>query len=414
MNKYDVIVVGAGPAGLMAAGQAANSGAKVLLLEKMDTPANKLRITGGSRCNITNSAPINKFIKSFGINGRFLRPVFSRFFSTELLHFFENSGLRFVTEPDGKIFPEDDKSDTIVNFLINWARERGVTLQTGFSADQLLIENGKITGVKGSSDKVYYSESVIITTGGASYPSTGSRGDGYALAESAGHTIIKIKPSLVPLEIAGNIAPDLQGVSLSNVTVRILVNGKNLSSRSGEMIFTHYGVSGPMILLLSKTVVELLIVKQKVFLSIDLKPDMDENILDAFLLSEIKTHGKQHFKTLLKECLQKKIASVCMNILNIQPDKLCSQINVTERKQLRMWLKDFRMEVKNYRPLPEAIITAGGVNTKEIDPNTMESQLIKGLYFAGEVLDLDAETGGYNLQAAFSTGWMAGKTAAIN
>ncbi|MDD5773743.1 MAG: NAD(P)/FAD-dependent oxidoreductase [bacterium] len=413
MNKYDVIVVGAGPAGLMAAGQAAESGTKVLLLEKMDTPANKLRITGGGRCNITNAAPINEFIKSFGMNGRFLRPVFSRFFSTELLQFFYNAGIRFVTEADGKIFPEDDKADTIVDFLLNWIRERGVTLQTGFTVNRLLIENGKLTGIAGSSsDKIYYTENIIITTGGASYPGTGSSGDGYSLAKSAGHTIINIRPSLIPLEIAGNIAQDLQGISLSNVTVKVLVNGKNITSRSGEMVFTHYGVSGPLILLISKIVVEHLLIKQKVFLSIDLKPEMDDKTLDAFLLSEIKTHGKKLFKTLLNEWLQKKLVPACINLLNIQPDKLCNQINAEERKKLRIWLKDFRLEVKNYRPLPEAIVTAGGVNLKEIDPNTMGSKLIKGLYFAGEVLDLDADTGGYNLQAAFSTGWAAGKAAA--
>ena len=414
MNKYDVIVVGGGPAGLMDAGQAADSGAKVLLLEKMSKPANKLRITGGGRCNISNSAPINNFIKSFGTNGRFLRPVFLKFFSDELLKFFSRSGIRFVTEPDGKIFPEDDKADTIVSFLLNWIKQLGVTIQTSSEVNRLLIENGKIEGAVSSSDKIYFTENIIITTGGASYPGTGSNGGGYTLAGSAGHTIVKIRPSLVPLEISGNIARDLQGVSLSNVSISIIVNGKNMLSRSGEIIFTHYGISGPLILLISKTVVELLLKRLKVILSIDLKPDTGINKLDVFLLSEFKTHGKQQFKTLLKEWLPKKLVPVCISILNIQPDKLCSQINTEERKQLRMWLKDFRMEIKNYRPLAEAIVTAGGVNTKEINPNTMESKLIKGLYFAGEVLDLDAETGGYNLQAAFSTGWAAGRSSSGN
>jgi hypothetical protein len=255
-------------------------------------------------------------------------------------------------------------------------------------------------------------DAVIVATGGASYPGTGSTGDGYRLAESVGHTIVPIRPALVPLETAGDVAPRLQGLSLHNVNVRLWINGKKQAEAFGEMLFTHFGVSGPIILSLSGRIVDALRQGRRVTLSIDLKPALDERKLDARLLRDLDAHGKRQFRTLLKDLLPSKLIPVCTDLTSISPYKVGHQITAQERKRLRTWLKDFRLEVTGHRPLAEAIITAGGVDVREIDPRTMASRLVDGLYFAGEVLDVDADTGGYNLQAAFSTGWLAGRSAA--
>jgi len=260
--------------------------------------------------------------------------------------------------------------------------------------------------------RVYRGGAVIIATGGASYPASGSTGDGYRLAKSVGHTIVPIRPALVPLEAAGDLAPKLQGLSLRNVTVRMRIDRKRQAEAFGDMLFTHIGLSGPIILSLSRQVVDALGLGHRVILSIDLKPALNERELEARLLRDLAANGKKKFRTLLKGVLPGKLIQVCADLTGIPPDKVAHQMTAAERKRLRMWLKDFRIEVTGYRPFTEAIITAGGVDTREVDPRTMASRLVKGLYFAGEVLDVDADTGGYNLQAAFSTGWVAGRSAA--
>jgi hypothetical protein len=316
-----------------------------------------------------------------------------------------------------------------VDALVRWVGERGVTLHTKSPVERLLVEGGRVVGVQvahvpdskrrgearlaPTAGQVYHADAVIIATGGASYPATGSTGDGYRLAAAVGHTIVPIRPALVPLETAGDIAPRLQGLSLRNVNVRMWVNGKKQAEAFGEMLFTHFGLSGPIILSLSRQVVDALRQGQKVTLSIDLKPALDECKLDARLLRDLDEHGKQQFHALLKELLPRKLIPVCMNLTGIPPDKVGHQVTAQERERLRTWLKDFRLEVTGYRSFTEAIITAGGVDTREVDPRTMASRLVEGLYFAGEVLDVDADTGGYNLQAAFSTGWVAGRSAAL-
>jgi predicted Rossmann fold flavoprotein len=314
-----------------------------------------------------------------------------------------------------------------VDALVQWVGERGVSLRTRSPVERLLVEGGRVVGVEvsrvpsrtgespthdRSTGKVYRADAVIIATGGASYPATGSTGDGYRLAESVGHSIVPIRPALVPLETAGDIAARLQGLSLRNVTVRVWSDGKKQAESFGEMLFTHFGLSGPIILSLSKQVVDALRLGQGVTISIDLKPALDEQKLDARLLRDLDAHGKQQFRTLLKGLLPRKLIPVCVDLTGIPPDKAGHQITAQERKRLRVWLKDFRLEVTGYRPLAEALITAGGVDTREVDPRTMASRLVEGLHFAGEVLDVDADTGGYNLQAAFSTGWVAGRSAA--
>jgi len=423
MTEHQVIVVGGGAAGLMAAGQAAELGADTLLLEKMDRPGRKLYITGQGRCNLTNVAPLSEFITHFGPNGRFLHQAFSRFFTSELVAFFERLGVRTVTERGRRVFPASGRAHDVVDALIWWVSKRGATLRTRSPVEGLLVEGGRVVGVqvaRASSQKTstgllranVRADAVIVATGGASYPATGSTGDGYRLAESVGHTIVPIRPALVPLETAGDVAPRLQGLSLRNVTVRVWVNGKKRAEIFGAMLFTHFGLSGPIILSLSRQVVDALRLGQDVTLSIDLKPVLDEHTLDARLLRDLDAHGKRQFHTLLRGLLPRKLIPVCMDLTSISPDKVGHQITAQERKRLRTWLKDFRLEVTGYRSFTEAIVTAGGVDTREVDPRTMASRLVEGLYFAGELLDVDADTGGYNLQAAFSTGWIAGRSAA--
>ena len=422
MTRHQVIVVGAGAAGLMAAGQAAKQGAKTLLFEKMDRPGRKLRIAGKGRCNLTNITPLPEFIAHFGPNGRFLRQAFHRFFTPELLTFFKAQGIPTVTERGGRVFPASGQARDVVDALMRWVGQNEVTLRTRSPVERLLVEGEQVTGVQLShipslldqppARQVYRADAVIVATGGASYPATGSTGDGYRLARSVGHTIVPIRPALVPLETAGEVAPRLQGLSLRNVTARLWVDGKKEVEAFGEMLFTHFGISGPIILSLSKQAVDALRLGRSVILSIDLKPALDERKLDARLLRDLDAHGKQQFRTLLKGLLPKKLIPVCIDLTAISPHKPGHQITAQERERLRTWLKDFRLEVTGYRSFAEAIITAGGVDTREVDPRTMASRLVGGLYFAGEVLDVDADTGGYNLQAAFSTGWLAGQFAA--
>ncbi|MBC8249611.1 MAG: NAD(P)/FAD-dependent oxidoreductase [Anaerolineales bacterium] len=418
MTGRQVIVVGGGAAGLMAAGQAAQMGAEALLLEKMDRPGRKLRIAGKGRCNLTNVATVSEFIAHFGPSGRFLRQSFHQFCNSDLVAFFEELGVRTMTERGGRVFPVSGEAQDVVDALVQWVEEHGVILRTRSPVEKLLVEEGRVVGVQASRNQVfpkkpgfYPADAVIIATGGASYPATGSTGDGYRLAASVGHTIVPIRPALVPLETAGDVAPRLQGLSLRNVTVRVWVNGKKQAEAFGEMLFTHFGLSGPIILSLSRQAVDALRLGQRVTLSIDLKPALDEGKLDARLLRDLDAHGKQQFRTLLKGLLPSKLIPVCIDLTGIPPDKMAHQITSEERQRLRTWLKDFRLEVTGHRPFTEAIITAGGVDTREVDPRTLASRLVEGLYFAGEVLDVDADTGGYNLQAAFSTGWVAGRAA---
>ena len=410
--RRKVLVVGGGPAGLMAAGQAAATGARTTLLEKMSRPGRKLRITGKGRCNLTNVAPLADFCRHFGATGRFLRPAFSGFFSADLTAFLEQEGIETVTERGGRVFPTSDRAQDVVDALVRWVGKQGVTLRTGLSVQGLLPEKQRVVGVRVAGGGTIHADAVILATGGASYPGTGSTGDGYRLAEAVGHTIVPIRPALVPLETAGDTASRLQGLSLRNVTAQVWVDGKRHAEAFGEMLFTHFGVSGPIILSLSRDVVDALRQDQRVSLSIDLKPALDEQKLDARLLRDLDTRGKRHFRSLLKGLLPSKLVPVFLTLTGIPPDRAGHQITSTERKRLRSTLKDLRLEVTGHRSLREAIITAGGVATREVDPRTMASRLAKGLYFAGELLDIDADTGGYNLQAAFSTGWMAGRAAA--
>ena len=326
-----------------------------------------------------------------------------------------------MTERGGRVFPASGQAQDVVEALVKWVGASGATIKTLSQVEKLLVKDGQVVGLQVSDSssrkkpvimQKYDANFVVVTTGGASYPATGSTGDGYRLAKSVGHSIAPIRPSLVPLETAGNIAERLQDLTLRNVAVRLLVNGKKKGEAFGEMVFTPFGVSGPVILSLSRQVVDFLSTGQKVVLSIDLKPALDEHKLDARLLRDLDAHGRKQFRTLLKGLLPGKMIPVCIDLTGVEPDRAGHQVNAQDRKRLRKWLKDFRLVVTGPRPFSEAIVTAGGVDTREVDPRTMASRLVRGLYFAGEMLDIDADTGGYNLQAAFSTGWVAGRSVA--
>lgn len=426
-GPYDVIVVGAGAAGLFAAGQAAAGGSRTLLLEKMNRPGRKLLISGKGRCNVTNTTPLDEFLAHFGPNGRFLRSAFAAFFAPELVAFLAELGVPTVEERGGRVFPASGAAQDVLDGLLRWTRAEGVTVEPHAAVTRLLVAEGRVAGVEVAPAEVkasragpartlprrsYHAPAVIVATGGASYAGTGSTGDGYRLAAAVGHTIVPIRPALIPLETAGDTAARLQGLSLKNVSVTLWAGGKKRAEAFGEMLFTHFGVSGPVILTLSGGAVDALIAGQRVEIGIDLKPALDERKLDERLLRDLDAHGKQQFNTLLKALLPRKLIPVCVDQVRIPGERPAHQITARERTRLRLWLKDFRLTVTRHRPQNEAIVTAGGVALGEVDPRTMASRIVPGLYFAGEVLDLNADTGGYNLQAAFSTGWLAGRSAA--
>ena len=411
MTGRRILVVGGGAAGLMAAGQAAEARADTLLLEKMERPARKLCIAGKGRCNITNIAELPDFIAHFGKTGNFLRQALWRFFTPELMDFFKELGLELVTERGGRVFPASGKASDVLAVLLQWLERCGVQIKLSSKVDELIISDECIKGVV-SRGREIPCDAVILATGGASYPATGSTGDGYRLAVSAGHSIVPIRPALVPLETSGDAARKMAGLNLRNVNVHTLVNSKKRKKAFGEMIFTEFGVTGPVILTLSGEAVDAMRDGHKVALSVDLKPALDEKKLDARLLRDIASRGKEQVNSLLRGLLPREMIPVCLNITEIPPDRQASRISAKERRRLLTWLKDFRLEVTGYRPFAEAIVTAGGIDTGELDPRTMESRLTKGLFIAGELLDIQADTGGYNLQAAFSTGWLAGDSAA--
>ncbi len=411
MEEYDLIVVGAGPAGLMAAGRAAALGSKVLILEKMRQEGRKLLITGKGRCNITNDAPINEFIKHVYPNGRFLKHAFAQYYNKDIIELLHKYGVESILERGGRYFPASGLSADVLKALLQWVKEQHVHIRCGHRVEKILVEDSHIRGIQADS-KTFYCKNIILATGGMSYPATGSNGDGYKLASALGHVITKPRPALVPLETAGKTAQDLQGLNLRNVKAVVWVNGKKAGEAFGEMIFTHFGLSGPIILTLSRIVVSELHQGNKVSITIDLKPALDEQKLDKRLIRDLDEHGKKRLNNIFRFWLPATMVPIFINLLGFDPEKECHQLSSKERKQTRYLLKNLPFEITGHRSFKEAIITSGGVSLKEISPKTMESKLVNGLYFAGEMLDLDAETGGYNLQIAYSTGWLAGQSAA--
>ncbi|MEN8227455.1 MAG: NAD(P)/FAD-dependent oxidoreductase [Bacteroidota bacterium] len=409
MEKFDAIVVGAGPAGLLAAGSASKEGNRVLVLEKMRQEGRKLLITGKGRCNITNDASVGEFIKHVYPNGRFLRTALGYFFSKEILQLLHKYGVDTTCERGGRYFPSSNKSSDVLLALLKWVHEQKVEIRCGERVEELIVEDKAIKGVR-ANGKEFRADKVILATGGKSYPATGSNGEGYELARSVGHSIVHVRPALVPLETIGDVAQQLQGLTLKNVRAMVWVNGKKGGEEFGEMIFTHFGLSGPIILTLSRIVVDALHQKSKVEVSVDLKPALDEQKLDTRLLRDLDESGKKRISNLFRNWLPSSMIPVFMEIVGIDPEKEGHQVSSKERRKIRNLLKEFRFEISGHRSFKEAIITAGGVSTSEISSKTMESKLVSGLFFAGEMIDLDAETGGYNLQISYSTGWLAGKS----
>jgi len=409
MRNFDVIVVGAGPAGLLAAGRAAELGNKVLILEKMEREGRKLLITGKGRCNVTNNAAITDFITKVRPKGRFLRNAFSQYFSGDIVELLQKYGLELTLERGGRYFPTSNKSADVLRALLSWVNELKVEIRCNHRVEKLVVENSIIQGIQ-ANGKLFLAKHIILATGGKSYPATGSNGDGYELARQVGHTLEKARPALVPVETQGPVAKKLQGLNLKNVKAVVWVNDKKCDEDFGEMLFTHFGLSGPIILTLSRFIVDELQKKNKVEITVDLKPALDEQKLDKRLIRDLNEHGKKKISNIFRFWLPSKMVPVFIDLLGLDPEKECHQVSSKERKQIRYLLKNLSFKITNYRPFKEAIITAGGIPTNEISPKTMESKLVKGLYFAGELIDLDAETGGYNLQIAYSTGWVAGNS----
>ena len=411
----NVIVVGGGAAGLLAGIAAAEQGAQVTILEKMFTPGRKILITGKGRCNITNDCEIPEIIKNLPGNGRFLNSALHRFSNIDIVNMLESHGLNTKVERGGRVFPVTDKAKDVVDTLLNIFRALGGELRTDKLVSGVLIEDKQVRGVITGDGQKYLADAVILATGGASYPGTGSDGNGFRLAKSCGHTIITLKPSLVPLESDSCYIKDLQWLSLRNVQVSICCASKVLGREFGEMIFTHFGFSGPIILSLSKVVSASLEEGIKdLDLIIDLKPALDEQKLDARIQRDFTAYARKQLVNGMKDLLPARLIPVVLDAAFLDPEKPINQVSREERGRLVHSLKNLSFPITGTRPLAEAIITAGGVSTKEINPKTLESKVLKKLYFAGEIIDVDGYTGGYNLQAAFSTGYAAGIAAAQN
>jgi hypothetical protein len=384
----------------MAAARAAEMRARVLLLEKMGRVGIKLALTGKGRCNLTNSGDLKTFIENYRHNGKFLHNVFSRFFNDDLIAFFQARGLPTAEERGRRIFPASNRAQDVVRALRDHVSSHGVRVQIHSPVRDILVHEGQAIGVRTDSG-IFNASRVILATGGASYPQTGSSGDGYKMAGSLGHTIRPLRPSLVPLEIEEVFMRGLQGLGLKNVKVTLFSAAGRGGEEFGEMLFTHFGVSGPIILTLSGDAVEE-ICRGKVELSIDFKPALSREQAEKRLIRELHTHHRRQIINILPNLLPKRLV----------PNLKGGEVRSEERKRLMSLLKDWRLSIRGPRPMEEAIITSGGVSVKEIHPLTMESKIVRGLHFCGEVIDVDGKTGGYNLQAAFSTGWVAGESAA--
>ena len=410
----NIIVIGGGAAGMMAAVSAAQHGGKVTILEKMSVLGRKLSITGKGRCNITNIADKQTIIKNMPGNGSFIYSALHSFGNQDIIDFLHNHGVMTKVERGGRVFPVSDNAKDVVEAFRKAFRELNIEVVTGQAVKRILMHNGRVTGVLAGNNAEYAADAVILATGGASYPGTGSTGDGYRMGQMIGHSIVPLKPSLVPLEVSEDWIGELQGLSLKNVAASVLFDGKKVAEDFGEMLFTHYGLSGPIILSLSKKVAELLDSKpeQEILLTIDLKPALTAEVLDKRIQIDFEKFARKQLKNSLGELLPAKLINVIIDLAHLDPDKFVHQITKTERTRLLEQMTKLAFTITKTRPVSEAIVTAGGIHVKEINPKTMESKLIDGLYFAGEVIDIDGYTGGFNLQAAFSTGYVAGQSAA--
>lgn len=412
MRSRRIIVVGAGPAGFMAAAKAAEYGASVLLLEKMKQPGRKMLITGKGRCNITNAAPIAEIVKNIPGNGSFLYSALHAFDNEDVRGFFRELGIETKVERGGRVFPVSDRAADAVEALITYLHELGVKIETESRVAKILTEGGRAVGVVLASGAKLTADAVVLAVGGASYPGTGSTGDGYEMARRLGHTVGAILPSLVPLVTEDDWVKDAQGLSLRNVRVTLLADDKKIGEDFGEMMFAHFGVTGPIVLSLSRAAARALVAGKFVELALDLKPALSPEILAARVQRDFEKYRNKALKNAMRDLLPGKLIEPVLDAAYLPPEKPVHDLRREERLRLSETIKHLVLTVTKTRPLAEAIVTAGGVSTKEIHPKTMESKLVPGLYFAGEVVDVDGFTGGYNLQAAFSMGAAAGRWSA--
>lgn len=403
-----VVVIGGGAAGLMAAVIAGREGAKVTLLEKMNYVGKKMGITGKGRCNITNACDMSEFIKNTPGNGKFLYGAYERFTNEDLLQLLHDAGLETKVERGGRVFPASDSALDVRNTFMKLMKHYGVDVHLEEPVKKILVDDGTVTGVV-TDKETYHADAVVIATGGKSYPATGSTGDGYILASQVGHTITDIRPSLVPIVTKESWVKDLMGLSLRNVELSVIAKNKVQATMFGEMMFTHFGITGPIVLSLSHTVGKLMRKKNigTIGLDINLKPALSPETLDKRLQKDFDLYSKKQLINGMKDLLPSRLIPLIIELAGIDPQKPINQISKEERQQIGYMLQHMPLTVKGLRPVEEAIVTAGGISLKEFNPKTMESKLVKGLYGAGEVLDIDAFTGGYNLQAAFSTGYVA-------
>ena len=414
-NRYDIIIAGAGAAGMMAAIAASDGQSKILLVEKMEQPGRKLRITGKGRCNLTNTAPIRDFITHIAPDGRFMRNAFSLFFNTELMEFFESRGVPLVVERGNRVFPKSGKSlDIFLAMIKSIEADRSIKVLKNNRVTDIVTYEDHISGVVLQNGGLVHCSSLIMATGGCSYPATGSTGDGYDLLRKVGHTISEPVPALVPLVCAEKIPEELVGFTLKNVELSIChASGKKICSHFGEMTFTPDGIGGPITLSASREVSRILHGGDTLTARIDLKPALSEEVMDKKLITDLNANGTRILKDAMRLWLPAEIIPFALSNIKIEHYKRLNQINAAERRKLLQLLKGLTLTITGTRGFDEAIITQGGVSCKEVNPKTFESKLVKGLHIVGELLDLDADTGGYNLQIAFSSGYAAGKALEI-
>lgn len=411
---YDVVVIGAGPAGLLAAGRASAAGCRVVLLESMEKPARKLRISGKGRCNVTSTKPLDEFLEGIQPEPQFLCDAFGEFFSQDIVKLLNEQGVPTLEERGQRVFPASGKAWDVAEALVRWAKDEGVSILCNARATRIITSNGRTIGVEyiraGREIVRVDCPAVVIATGGMSYPATGSTGDGYRLAAECGHTIATPLPTLVGIETHPRLI-GAEGLTLRNVNLSLWVKGQKIGEQFGEVELTPYGLSGPIVLRMSRKIVALLHDGVEPELALDLKPALDADKLNSRLQREIEAQPRASVKELLRKLIPSQLIAPLAYQTALATQKPVSRLTPLERKTIALWLKNARYTVTGHRDWPEAIATAGGVRLQEIDPKTMESRLTKGLYLAGEVLDLDGATGGYNLQIAYSTGWLAGKSA---